>query len=65
MTQHNYIKIMANTIIDDETVNKLIYRQLNKHSKYKKIWNKLLAKKLVRLSQLLEGRGDGTDTIFS
>ena len=43
MTQHDYLKIMSNAIIDDGTGKELNYIQLSKHPKHQKIWKQYIS----------------------
>ena len=55
MTDHQYLNILANSFIDDETRVSLEHRDLIKCDKHKKTWLKSFANDMGRLSQ---GLGD-------
>ena len=55
MTDHQYLNILSNSIIDYETWESLEYIRLIKRDKHKNKWVKYFSNELVRLSQ---GIGD-------
>jgi hypothetical protein len=54
----------ANAVMDDETGDKLEYRQLIKQPKYRDTWSKAFGKEIGRLAQGQEGFVEGTNALF-
>ena len=65
MTYHQYLNILANLIIDEETGDSLEYRHLIKCDKYKNTRVQYFADELGRLAQGVVDRVKGTRNIFS
>jgi len=60
----DFIMEFAGAVLDGATGNLLEYRQLIKDPRYKEIWGVSFGDEIGRLAQGLEGRVEGTNTIF-
>ena len=65
MTDHHYLNMLTNSIIDYETGGSLEYRHLIKLDKHKNTWVECFSNELGRLAQGVRYSVKGTDTIFS
>ena len=55
---------IAGAVLDGETGEMMEYRHLRISPQYREVWGKLFESELVRLSQGMPGRIDGTNTFF-
>ena len=55
---------IAAAVMDEDTGELLEYRQLMKHTKYKRVWGRAFGNEIGRLAQGMPGRVEGTNTFF-
>ena len=55
---------LVNAIIDKDTRKVLEYRHLIQREKFRKVWTNAFTKELGCLTQGIDGKVEGTDTMF-
>jgi hypothetical protein len=55
---------IAGAVMDDETGELMVYRQLMKNAKYKQTWGRTFGNEIGRLAQGIPGRVKGTNTFY-